>query len=161
MSSIRQKAKALLEETGNDLNAARALVRTRADEIYREIGSDLVVAALEEALCAETRMQRSILWKRPHVLASGELSTPSRYVTGGLLSSPMSDGRPISAWSKAEIVPHAKQMIAQGDEMIVRGNWMLMIAKELKRDADVVGVVLSEADLIRLQRKAQKAAVAA
>lgn len=157
---IRQRARQFLEESAGDINNAKQLARQRVDTLIAEFGRDLIVRAIDAELDSEWRAGRQDLWKRPRVLSTGEMAEPSERLRNGIAQSlmnyPMPGGRLLRELTKADVLEASANMIAQGKETVLRGEWLQLVARELRSSSDRVGDVLTEADLKRLQRRILK-----
>lgn len=185
--NIQQIAKAAIDAAGDDIAAAKQIVKEQADAnaATRDALIDYAISAI---VSAEWRSGRQARWGgsgsvaptqalteqpsfQPRATAAGVTTPASAALMDGMRLTIQSakdclmdyemepgTGKRLGDCTKPDILRAAGRLSKQAETMKLRGAWLNAVAAMMPDNRQLVKTVLREADLERLQRRVQREA---
>lgn len=162
MKKIREIAKWALEKADGQWEEAIRLFHKRLDDdpaLRTEIVGGLLAWAIKDAIEETARQDREPYWGAQRTAPEdheGHLAALKATARMRLMDYRLRGGKRLGEATKADVLIEVKWFRKYGEGCLVRARWFSAIARQLKKETDTVGKVLSEQRLRSLQKAAER-----
>jgi hypothetical protein len=159
---IRDLAVEMYQKAGGNVDSAVQLFHQKLERnpsIYKSIVEPLVDWAIRDAVQRVNAQTRASAWSKSETEPDPQTLRGILQRAGdSLMNYRLAGGKKLGDATKAELLGMEEFMLAHGKTTIMRGKWLGLIAKRLKKENDIVRKSLTEEDLKKLQEQAERSA---
>ncbi len=155
--SVPKVAKAALKAAGGDVVKATRIMagQVRSDKnLFRVVADPLIDNACYDAIRAQVRAVRGIVWTAPGYDKGGKGERVKALARSNLMMFPLLHGKLLGQGSMVEVLETAEFYVKQGNDMQHKASWLKLIARAMGGN-DIVSNVLTEKRLMELKDRAR------
>lgn len=160
---IQHLAESALDQAKQDVLAATAIMVEHIqgdDTLYHLLMDKLLRTACYDVIAALCRQRNQVIWETPRRTAAEEAKSVSAAASAAkhaLMNTILPDGVRLGDALKEDVEAHADFYLKQGKTMLVKGQWLTLIAKAMDGHTKTpVKKILTETKLQNLRDKVQK-----